>query len=73
MKLKLLAFTLVALACWVLPMKTLAQETDTYVRSNPQALPGVHDSSRDRTNVADTSERNKEDETGVEETKEVNV
>jgi hypothetical protein len=67
LKLKLVALTLIAFACWLVPIKVLAQETgtQTHAQSNTQTIPEVHDTSTTQNANADPSERGKENETGV--------
>jgi hypothetical protein len=60
LKLKLVALTLIAFACWLLPIKVLAQETDIYVTRSPQTIPEVHDQAGASTAQADPSERQEE-------------
>jgi hypothetical protein len=73
LKLKLVALTLIALACWLVPIKVLAQETgtQTYAQARTQTVSEIHDPGATQTANSDTSERGKENEAGAKETKQV--
>jgi hypothetical protein len=77
LKLKLIALTLIAFACWLVPIKILAQETGrkTNAQTSPQTIPEVLDSNGAQNANPDTSERGKENEIGAKEkvTKHINV